>query len=126
MDVKAYMEEKGLQRKDVIAAIRVKFPKYNTVAHSFVTRPEETGVRLVDEAEAILEAVPASGQKPARARDRHKVKARISARVSKAFLGRFNTAFRASRYKTVQEAVIDILRMWVELQELQMEMEGKR
>lgn len=55
LHVKEFREERGLIQKQVIAVIQERYPGYDKPLNSKVENPEKYGVRLVNDAEQMLE-----------------------------------------------------------------------
>jgi len=67
-----FAEAAGIGSRQMIGAIRAAYPAYSKATHSMVCHPDRYGVRLTDEAEAILRTAygdhPGLASKPRRQR----------------------------------------------------------
>ena len=105
MDVKAFAEEHKIMDKDIISTIQSEFKKYDKHLHSKVKRPEEYGIRLVEDAELLIESAYATEPKTPRRADTHKLKCRVSCRLTKRKLKRLQQAFKGDGYDTIQDGL---------------------
>lgn len=76
MDVRKYRLTHGLTVKDVVKTLKPAFPQYSKMVQCMVENPNNYGVRLVPEAERLLDK---------RRGDRHTNLYRFSFRSTKAF-----------------------------------------
>lgn len=102
LHVKEFREERGIYAAQVVDVIRERYPGYDKYLNSKVENPEKYGIRLVNDAEQMLEdafqrTVPTS-RKP----DRRRLPSRIQCRLSKTTFDQLQQAFRAAGFDTMQ------------------------
>lgn len=105
MDVRKYRLTHGLTVRDVVKALKPAFPRYSKAVQCMVENPGSYGVRLVPEAERLLDK---------RRGDRHRMGYRLSCRVTK---GRYDAVKQAieadGRFPTVQAWLDWWVYVWV-------------
>lgn len=112
--VKEFREARGLQGKQIVEVMREKYPKYDKTIHSKVERPEEYGIRLLCEAENLIEEAFAGTAVQAKKRDGRRLPCRVQCRMSKARFERLQQALRAEGFETVQAGVAHIIARYLE------------
>ena len=112
--VKEFREARGLQGKQIVEVMREKYPKYDKTIHSKVERPEEYGIRLLCEAENLIEEAFAGTAVQAKKRDGRRLPCRVQCRMSKARFERLQQALRAEGFETVQAGVAHISARYLE------------
>ena len=117
MNLVQFREERGISRKEFIAAMKQDFPGYGYPANSMAESPEKYGVCLTAEAEAIAKKQWPLEPEKRPVKDRHRVKHKMSFRTSKTFASRFIKALAHSQYKTTQDALYHITLNWIKEQE---------
>ena len=134
MDVKAYRKQKDLTVREVVDVMKRRYESYSNPLQTAVENPDKYGVRLTEDAEdhligvfgapkekdiektdAVCEVVCESVNRPKK--DCHKLKGRMSFRMTKTFARRFNRAIKAHGWKSVQDALTDIVTEWLEREE---------
>ncbi len=113
LDVKAFREERGLMAKQCVEVLREQFPKYDKALHSKVEHPEEYGIRLVNEAERMLEEAFVKTTPAPRRPDRRRLPVRVQCRVSKTQLERLQLALRRDGYDTLQAGLAHIIETYL-------------
>ena len=93
------------QRKEIIATLTKKYPKFSKVTASMVAHPERYGVCLTPEAKAYLKEMHPEIKKPC-----HRSKGnRVSVRLDDWSYLRFRKAFEESGEKSVQDYLEKII-----------------
>ena len=105
LDVKNFREERGVTAKQMVDVIREQYPKYDIRLHIKVERPEEYGVRLVNDAERLLEEAFAHTAPRPRRPDRRRLPKRIQCRLSTTHYERLQKAFREEGFETIQQGL---------------------
>ena len=112
--VKEFREERGLAAKDVVKVIREQYPGYDRYLNSKVENPERYGVRLVNEAEALLEEAYVKTAPEARKRDRRRLPCKIQCRLSKSKFERLQQALKRDGFDTMQAGLSAIITKYLE------------
>ena len=112
--VKEFREARGLQGKQIVEVMREKYPKYDKTIHSKVERPEEYGIRLLCEAEKLIEEAFAGTVVQAKKRDGRRLPCRVQCRMSKARFERLQQTLREEGFETGQEGVSHILARYLD------------
>lgn len=115
--VKDFREERGLMVRDIVEVMQEHYPKYDKHLHSKVERPEEYGIRLVNDAERLIEEAYASTSPKSRKRDCRKLPQRVQCRISKADYERLQQALKRKGYETIQAGLRDLIIMFLEGEE---------
>jgi hypothetical protein len=113
LDVKAFRESRGLEAKSIVEVMREKYPRYDKYLHSKVEHPELYAVRLVNEAEDLIEPAFLPTSPASHRPDRRRLPMRIQCRLSKAKYERLQLALNKVGYKTVQIGLNDIIDQWL-------------
>ena len=114
MDIRLFQEQNGLRSNDVVAAMRTGYPKYDKHIHSRVMHPETYGVKLVREAEQLIEGIfSLTPQKPRRAENRRNPY-RLSFRINKTILDQLQLAQKRCGMETMQDFLTHIVLTWLE------------
>lgn len=115
--VKDFREERGLMVRDIVEVMQEHYPKYDKHLHSKVERPEEYGIRLVNDAERLLEDAYASTSPQSRKKDCRKLPKKIQCRVSEADFERLQHALKRNGYETIQAGLRDLIIRFLEGEE---------
>lgn len=89
----------------VVRVVRERYPKYDKYLNSKVERPEKYGVRLVNDAERILETAFQKTASAPRKPDRRRLPRRIQCRLSRAHFERLQQAFNVAGFDTIQSGL---------------------
>lgn len=114
LDVKAFREERSLTAAQMVQVVREQYPKYDKYMHSKVERPEEYGVRLVNDAERLLEEAFSRTAPNARRKDSRRLPQRIQCRLSKKDYARLQQALKRAGYDTIQAGLAFIISHYLE------------
>jgi hypothetical protein len=117
MNTKKYRLEKGLEGRDMIAALKPVFPKYGKATQSMVDNPDKYGVRLTREAENVIikkfgkpsEKAAESRRKPNRTRPY-----RMTLYLTESEYSEVKQLMAALDCETVQQFLLDAVRDYVE------------
>lgn len=109
LHVKEFREERGLIQKEVIAVIQERYPGYDKPLNSKVENPEKYGVRLVNDAEQMLEDAFLKTSPIARKPDKCRLPQRVQCRLSKPVYERLQQALKRDGYDTVQAGITAII-----------------
>jgi hypothetical protein len=95
-----------MKDKEIVKIIREHYPKYDKYLHSKVKRPELYAIRLIEEAEKLI-----SPEKPQEARrtDRHRLKGRVSCRLSERKKRRLQLALKRKGITSMQDGLTYII-----------------
>jgi len=105
LNVKEFRTERGLTSTQVVAVMREQYPGYDKYLNSKVENPEKYGVRIVNDAERLLEEAFAKTVPEARKRDTRRLPQRIQCRLSKTDYARLQQALKREGFDTVQAGV---------------------
>ena len=109
MDVKQFRLAHGLSTKDVVAAVRLKYPGYGKATHCMVENPARYGVKLLPAAETVLRE-----QAGVRAGDRHRNRYRLACRVPETLHSAVKQAVEADeRYASVSDLMYALVTRWL-------------
>lgn len=114
LHVKNFREERNLTSSQIVKVIREQFPKYDKYLHSKVERPEEYGIRLVNEAETRIEDAFLKTALNSHKRDNRRLPQRIQCRLSKANYERLQQALKRDGFDTVQAGLSYIINLYLE------------
>lgn len=104
LDLKTYRAAHSLSGKEVAQTLRPYYPKVNKIAIC-MAESGEYAIGLLPEAEQIL-----TGENKPRRADRHRIKSRVSCRVTSEVLEQFNSAMQREGYSTCQSYMEHIIR----------------
>lgn len=79
IDLKSFREERNVAACDIVAVMREQYPGYDKTLQSKVERPDRYGIRLVNDAERLIDEAFAKTAQEARRRDNRRLKAESSA-----------------------------------------------
>lgn len=114
MDVKRFRLVNGLKTSDIVAVMRTEYPLYSKMTNCMVEHPEKYGVKLIPEAEALLEQEITGGRRG----DRHRNRYRLVCRVTKDRYEEVKQAVEADgRFPTVQAFLDWWVYVWVKKQQ---------
>jgi len=113
LEVKNFRELRGLMVGDIVAVMKEQYPKYDKHLHSKVERPEEYGVRLVNDAERLLEEAFAETAPKPRRPDRRRLPNKVQCRLSKAEFDRLQHALKADGFDTIQAGMTHVIRFYL-------------
>lgn len=114
LDVKDFRAERSITAMQVVEVMQERFPGYDKHLNSKVENSRKYGVRLVREAEMMLEeAFKATVPEP-RKRDRHKLRCKVQCRVSQTKMDALQKALREDGYDTVQAGLLHIIDKYLE------------
>lgn len=117
MNVKDFREAHGLKAKDIISIMRPVYKGYDKTLHSKVENPDTYGVTLIEDAERMLnEHFILNAPKPRKAENR-RLKARVSARLSKSLYTRLQLAQKRDGHATMQDELTHIIKSYCDMQE---------
>lgn len=116
MDTKTYRTERGISSRDLIEVMRTEFPKFGKPTLSMVDNPADYGVRLLEEAEALIasafgpefEKAPAPRRTPARRKP-----CRLCVYLPESQHARVKHFMEREKYATVQDLLSDLVRSWL-------------
>lgn len=114
LKVKEFREERGLMVKEVVTVISEQYPGYDKYLNSKVENPERYGIRLVNDAEAILEQAFLKTAPAARKPDKRRLPQRIQCRLSKGQFERLQQALKRDGYDTVQAGITAIITQYLD------------
>ena len=114
MDIRLFQEQNGLRSNDVVAAMRTGYPKYDKYIHSHVLRPEAYGVKLVREAEQLIEGIFATEPQKRRHAEHRRNPYRLSFRTNKTILDQLQQAQKRCGMETMQDFLTHIVLTWLE------------
>ena len=103
-----------MQGKEIVRAVRVEFPGFDHALYSKALRPERYGIRLIDRAQAIADALNGQAVQKPRKRDRRSKANKYTWRAGNALKQRLQTAKKARGILTDQEAITLAVLAWVE------------
>lgn len=119
MNIKDWRHDTGVTRREIVDAVRSKYPKFDKYLESKVEHPESYGVRLCDGAEVILKDMvqpvsdPASANEKAEKNRRkemqRKLKNRIQCRLSDKDFKALKRYMDNHHFDTLQDCVTHIL-----------------
>ena len=114
LNIKDFREVRSLSAMQVVDVVSERFPGYDKYLNSKVENTGKYGVRLVREAEMMLEeAFKATVPEP-RKRDRHKLRCKVQCRVSQTKMDALQKALREDGYDTVQAGLLHIIDKYLE------------
>ena len=114
IDLKSFREERNVAACDIVAVMREQYPGYDKTLQSKVERPDRYGIRLVNDAERLINEAFAKTAQEARRRDNRRLKARIQCRMTKTELERLQHALNADGYDTIQAGLTAIIKKYLE------------
>lgn len=114
LHVKEFRAERGLMAKQMVEVLREQYPKYDKALHSKVERPEEYGIRLVNEAERLLEDAFQKTTPASRKPDRRRLPVRIQCRLSKTNYTQLQLALKRAGFDTVQAGLTYIINLYLD------------
>ena len=109
LQVKEFREERGLSSRDMVSVLHETFPGYDKYLHSKVERPDKYGIRLVNEAERLLQDAFVSTHQEVKKRDTRRLPCRVQCRMSKTKLERLQQALKADGFDTVQAGIAYVI-----------------
>lgn len=109
LNVKDFRTERGLTSTQVVAVMREQYPGYDKYLNSKVENPERYGVRIVNDAERLLEEAFAKTAPEPRKRDYRRLPQRIQCRLSKTEYARLQRALRRNGFDTLQAGMTYII-----------------
>lgn len=113
LKVKEFREERGLLASQVVEVVREQYPGYDKYLNSKVENPEKYGIRLVNDAEQMLEDAYLKTAPIARKPDKRRLPQRIQCRMSKTDYERLQQALRADGYDTVQAGITALITQYL-------------
>lgn len=114
LQVNEFAAERGLMDAQIVEVVRERYPGYDKYLHSKVKSPDRYGVRLVAEAERLLDEAFLPTAPNGRKRDNRRLPVRIQCRLSKQDLGRLQQALMRSGFKTVQDGLAYIINQYLD------------
>ena len=117
LNVKDFRMERNLKSDQLVKVIREKFPKYDKYLQSKIERPAEYGVRLVHEAEALLEDAFIKTTPTPHKRARRQLPQRIQCRLSTTNYEGLQQAFKQDGFDTVQAGLTYIIHLYLNKEE---------
>ena len=102
LKVKEFRQERGLSAGEMVAVVRENYPGYDKYIHSKVENPEKYGIRLVSDAERLLEEAFLKTAPAARKPDRRRLPCRVHCRLSKGRFEQLQQAFNRAGFQTMQ------------------------
>lgn len=118
MNIKDWRHDTGVTRREIVDAVRVKYPKFDKYLESKVEHPEAYGIRLCKGAEDILEGLAAAvkdqtvNEKTEANRKKdagRKLKNRIQCRLSDKDFKALKRYMDNHHFDTLQDCVTHIL-----------------
>ena len=107
--VKNFREERGIKGHQLVDIMRERFPKYDKHLHSKVERPQEYGIRLVSQAERLLQEAFAKTDPTAGKPDRRRLPSKVQCRMTKRKYERLQRALKRNGYDTIQAGLAYII-----------------
>lgn len=117
LKVKEFREERGLLAKQVVDVVSEQYLGYDKYLNSKVENPEKYGVRLVNDAETMLEQAFLKTVPVARKPDKRRLPQRIQCRLSKTQYERLQHALKRDGYDTVQAGITAMINRYLENKE---------
>ena len=112
MNLSEFQTENKIPPKQIIKTVQGQFRKYSKITHSMVCHSEDYGIQLVPEAEKLITTTYGCNSEPTR--DTHKLKHRLSCRVSNEDYQKFNSAKQYYKYDTVQDFLADLVKTQIQ------------
>jgi len=109
-----FRKERGLFVREIVGVMQERYPKYDKHLHSKVERPDEYGVRLLNDAERLIEDAFASTSPKSRKRDCRKLPQRVQCRLAQADYDRLQQALKRHGYETMQAGLRDLIIKFLE------------
>lgn len=113
LKVKEFREERGLLASQVVDVVRERYPGYDKYLNSKVENPEKYGIRLVNDAEQMLEGAYLKTAPVSRKPDKRRLPHKIQCRLSKTEYDRLQHALRADGYDTVQAGIAALITQYL-------------
>lgn len=112
--VKDFRTERSLTHMDCVRVPRERYPGYDKHLHSKVEQPDKYGIRLLNEAEGMLEDAFARTAPQPRKRDCRRLPARVQCRMAQGEFARLQQALRRDGFETVQGGLLYIIRAYLD------------
>ena len=109
-----FREERGITSAQVVSVMREQYSGYDKYLNSKVERPEKYGVRLVNDAERLLEEAFTKTVEISCKRDRRKLPCRIQCRMTRTKFERLQQALKREGFDTVQAGIAHVIDLWLE------------
>ena len=113
LQLKDFCSERGITGAQVVQVMREQYAGYDKYLHSKVCQPDKYGVRLVNDAERLLEDAFAKTAPDGRRRDCRRLPTRVQCRLSKTDYERLQQALRRDGFDTVQAGLAHIINMYI-------------
>lgn len=117
LKVKEFREERGLMAKQVVDVVSEQYPGYDKYLNSKVENPEKYGIRLVNDAELLLEQSFLKTVPTARKPDKRRLPQRIQCRLSKTRYEQLQQALKRDGYDTVQAGITAMINRYLDKRE---------
>ena len=114
LQVKEFVESMGLDRKEVIQALREEFPGFDKTLLSKVENPDKYGVRLLNRWEQILEENFSNTAPAVRKVEKWKRPSRIQFRLTVKEFEALQRAFRQAGFETMQQGMAALVAAWLD------------
>ena len=114
LQVKGFVESMGLDRKEVIQALREEFPGFDKTLLSKVENPDKYGVRLLNRGEQILEENFSNTAPAVRKVEKRKRPSRIQFRLTVKEFETLQRAFRQAGFETMQQGMAALVAAWLD------------
>lgn len=113
LHIKEFREEHGIYASQVVEVVRERYPGYDKYLNSKVENPEKYGIRLVSDAEQMLENAFQRKLPAPRRPDRRRLPSRIQCRLSKTVFNQLQQAFRAAGFDTMQAGMQHLIILYL-------------
>lgn len=113
LNVKDFRTERGLTSTQIVAVMREQYPGYDKYLNSKVENPEKYGVRIVNDAERLLEEAFSRTAPEPRKRDCRRLPQRIQCRLSKTDYTRLQQALKREGYDTIQAGITALIERYL-------------
>lgn len=114
LKVKEFREERSILASQVVEVVREQYPGYDKYLNSKVENHEKYGIRLVNDAEQMLEQAFLKVTPAPRKPDKRRLPQRIQCRLSKTNYERLQQAFRVAGFDTVQAGMQHLIIKYLE------------
>lgn len=114
-DYRQYREERGITAREMISVVRERYPRFSRPVQSMIDNREKYGVRLVPEAEELVERAfgPPPEHEVVRKKPCRKRPRLFTVRLTEDEAEAFRRAVRDAGFATVQEALRSMVLDWL-------------